>query len=133
MTCTMACSIIVMRRHPQMSALSSACIGAIISAAICWPLGTPLDVTGIQTGPARPLWPHQFGDGPGLFALGSKKLPAVETALIGALDAPMAPLWVWLAFNEEPGINTIIGGGMVFVAVIAHIVASQRRVTPAHA
>jgi drug/metabolite transporter (DMT)-like permease len=50
----------------------------------------------------------------------------VETALIGALDTPLAPLWVWLAFSETPGMNTIVGGLIVFVAVIGHIVASQK-------
>ena len=133
MTCTMACSIIVMRRNPQMSAMASACLGAIISGAICWPLGAPLDVTGVQLFQLVLFGLTNSAVGLAFFALGSKKLPAVETALIGALDTPLAPLWVWLAFSEKPGINTVIGGGMVFAAVIAHIVASQRRAAPAHA
>jgi len=32
-----------------------------------------------------------------LFALGSRLLPAIETGLIGSLDAPLAPVCVWLA------------------------------------
>ena len=133
MTCTMACSIIVMRRNPQMSAMASACLGAIISGAVCWPFGAPLDVTGIQVFHLALFGLTNSAVGLAFFALGSKKLPAVETALIGALDTPLAPLWVWLAFSEKPGINTVIGGGMVFAAVIAHIVASQRRAALAHA
>ena len=31
-----------------------------------------------------------------LFTLGSRMLPAIETGLIGSLDAPLAPIWVWL-------------------------------------
>ena len=42
----------------------------------------------------------------------------------------LAPLWVWLAFNERPGINTLAGGGIVFAAVVFHIVLSQRRAAP---
>ena len=130
MTLSMAFSIILMRRNPQMSALSSACISAIISGAICWPFGAPLDVTGIQVFQMALFGLVNSAMGLAFFALGSKKLPAIETALISALDTPLAPLWVWLAFSETPGWNTFAGGGIVFVAVIAHIVASQRKAAP---
>jgi drug/metabolite transporter (DMT)-like permease len=56
-----------------------------------------------------------------LFTLGARLIPAIETGLIGALDAPLAPLWVWLAFSEIPGRNTILGGILVFGAVLAHV------------
>jgi drug/metabolite transporter (DMT)-like permease len=127
MTCCMAVSIILMRKNPQMSALAAACIGAIISGLICWPLGSPLDVTGVQLFQLALFGITNSAMGLAFFAVGSKRLPAIETALIGALDTPLAPLWVWLAFNEKPGINTIIGGGIVFAAVIYHVIASQRR------
>ena len=60
--------------------------------------------------------------GMALFTLGSKFLPPIETALLGALDAPLAPVWVWLAFGETPSVATLAGGGIVFAAVAAHIV-----------
>lgn len=127
MTCAMAVSIILMRKNPQMSAMAAACIGAVISGLICWPLGSPLDVTGVQLFQLALFGITNSAMGLAFFAVGSKRLPAIETALIGALDTPLAPLWVWLAFNEKPGINTIIGGGIVFAAVIYHVIASQRR------
>jgi drug/metabolite transporter (DMT)-like permease len=126
MTLCMALSIIVMRKNPTMSATPAACIGAVISIFICWPLGTPLDVTGIQIFHLALFGMVNSAIGLAFFAWGSRKLPAVETALIGALDTPLAPLWVWLAFSEKPGLNTVIGGGIVFVAVVGHIIASQR-------
>ncbi|MBL0373176.1 DMT family transporter [Rhizobium sp. KVB221] len=126
MTLSMAASIIVIRKNPTMSVLPSACIGAIISVFICWPLGAPLDVTSLQLCHLALLGVVNSAIGLAFFALGSKKLPAVETALIGALDTPLAPLWVWIAFSETPGINTIIGGGIVLAAVIGHIIVSQK-------
>lgn len=126
MTLCMALSIIVMRRNPTMSATASACIGAFLSIFVCWPLGTPLEVTGIQLVHLALFGIVNSAAGLAFFAWGSRKLPAVETALIGALDTPLAPLWVWLAFNETPGKNTILGGAIVFAAVIGHIVASQK-------
>ena len=127
MTMCMALSIIVMRKNPTMSATPAACIGAVISIFICWPLGTPLDVTGLQIGQLALFGMINSAVGLAFFAWGSRKLPAIETALIGALDTPLAPLWVWLAFAEKPSTNTVIGGAIVFVAVIGHIIASQKR------
>ena len=127
MTSCMAVSIILMRRNPGMSALSSACISGLISGLLCWPLGNPLDVGNIQLAQMALFGIINSSMGLACFAIGSRRLPAIETALIGSLDAPLAPLWVWLAFNERPGVNTLIGGGIVFAAVVFHIVLSQRR------
>jgi drug/metabolite transporter (DMT)-like permease len=133
MTTCMAFSIILMRRNPGMSAMSSACLGGVISGLICWPFGSPLDVTDVQLAQMALFGVINSSMGLACFAIGSKRLPAIETALIGSLDAPLAPLWVWLAFDERPGINTLVGGGIVFAAVILHIVLSQRRAVPAPA
>jgi drug/metabolite transporter (DMT)-like permease len=62
----------------------------------------------------------------GLFALGARMLPPMETALVTALDAPLAPLWVWLFLAETPSAATLIGGGIVLTAVIAHISFSSK-------
>jgi drug/metabolite transporter (DMT)-like permease len=64
-----------------------------------------------------------------LFLLGSRYLPAIQTALISALDAPLAPLWVWLIFAETPSQTTLIGGTIVFLAIVGHI-AQDTRTTP---
>jgi drug/metabolite transporter (DMT)-like permease len=126
MTLCMALSIIVMRKNPTMSATPAAMVGAFISIFVCWPFGAPLDVTPTDLGYLAIFGVVNSSVGLALFAWGSRKIPAVETALIGTLDTPLAPLWVWLAFNEKPGINTVIGGAIVFAAVVGHIVISQR-------
>lgn len=126
MTSCMALSIIIMRKNPTMSATPAACVGAVISIFVCWPLGTPLEVTGLQISQMALFGMVNSAVGLAFFAWGSRKIPAIETALIGALDTPLAPLWVWIAFNERPAANTVIGGSIVFAAVIGHIVASQK-------
>ena len=62
----------------------------------------------------------------GLFVIGSRLIPVVETALIGALETPLAPLWVWLAFGETPSPTTILGGALVTLAVLGHLWLSGR-------
>jgi drug/metabolite transporter (DMT)-like permease len=126
MTSCMAISIIIVRKNPGMKVTPAAMIGALISAAVCWPLGAPLTVDAVQLGQLALFGLVNSAVGLAFFAWGSKKLPAIETALIGALDTPLAPLWVWLAFSETPGGNTLLGGSIVFFAVIIHILLSQR-------
>ena len=54
----------------------------------------------------------------------------METALIGSLDAPLAPLWVWLAFSETPSGSAIMGGLVVFTAVGSYLVVSALKASP---
>ena len=51
----------------------------------------------------------------------------METALISLIDTPLSPFWVWLAFGEKIGQQTMMGGLIVLFAVILHIFLSQRR------
>ena len=104
-----------------------ACLSALLSGLVCWPLGDPLAVTGHELFLLALFGFVNSAVGLALFTLGARLLPAIETALIGSLDAPLAPLWVWLVFNETPGASTIMGGAIVFVAVAAHLIAGASR------
>ena len=44
-------------------------------------------------------------------------------ALLGVLQTPLATLWVWLAFAEQPATATLAGGAIVLVAVVADMLA----------
>jgi len=50
----------------------------------------------------------------------------MESALIGALDAPLAPLWVWLAFGETVSTATLLGGAIILLAVGGDILLANR-------
>jgi drug/metabolite transporter (DMT)-like permease len=69
-----------------------------------------------------------FGLGLILYTIGARHLHAARSALISALDTPLAPLWVWLAFGLRPALASVIGGGIVLVAVITNILSER---TPA--
>jgi drug/metabolite transporter (DMT)-like permease len=43
-------------------------------------------------------------------------------ALIGIAEPVLGPLWVWLVHNEIPSQRTLLGGTIVFLALLAHIV-----------
>ncbi len=128
MTLSMAVATVVARNFRTIPILETACLSSLLSGLICWPLGTPLAVTGHEIGILALFGIVNFAIGLPLFTLGARLLPVIETSLIGSLDAPLAPLWVWLAFNETPSPATLIGGAIVFVAVGVHLVAASREV-----
>lgn len=61
-----------------------------------------------------------------LFMIGARHIPAIETALIGALETPLGPFWVWLAFGIAPGLVTTVGGAIVVGAVVWYIFQDAR-------
>ncbi len=67
----------------------------------------------------------QMGLGMLLLTAGTKRISATESALLGTLDVPLAPLWVWLAFDETIAPLTWLGGGIVLLAVLADIILSS--------
>lgn len=127
MTLAMAAMMVISRRCRTIPILAAACLSALLSALACWPFAAAAALSGEQM-----LFLALFGLvnsalGIALFTLGSRLLPPVETALIGSLDAPLAPIWVWLAFGETPGHNTVLGGLLVFGAVVANTWLGSRR------
>jgi drug/metabolite transporter (DMT)-like permease len=125
MTFGMAVLMVLARKHAQIDLLAAACVSTFFSAMISFPFAG-------QVPPISELFIiAAFGIlsmavGFILFAYGSRLLPPTETALIGALDAPLAPVWVWLFFAETPQNATLIGGGIVFAAVMAHFALQTR-------
>ena len=65
----------------------------------------------------------QLGLGLVLLTFGMRRVATTRAALIGMLDVPLAPLWVWLAFSEVPPLLTLVGGGVVMAAVLWNMTA----------
>lgn len=68
-----------------------------------------------------------------LFSLGAKLIPAAELALLSLMEVVGGILWVWIpifGINEVPGLNTIIGGFIVMLAVAIHGFNAKRKRIP---
>lgn len=127
MTICMALLMVIARHYREIPVMPAACLSALLSALVCWPIGDPLAVSNYELLVLAAFGLVNSAIGLALFTLGARLLPTIETALIGSLDAPLAPLWVWLVFNETPSASTMLGGAIVFVAVVLHVVATARR------
>ncbi len=126
MTLCMAVMMVIIRRYRQTSMLPAAGLSAFLCALLVWPFANPG-----AAGPGDMAYlvlfgATQLGLGLLLLTLGTRLISATESALVSALETPLAPIWVWLAFTEIPPPATLIGGAIVMAAVSAHVVASSR-------
>jgi drug/metabolite transporter (DMT)-like permease len=122
----MAAMILLARGNPQMPALAAGTVAAVVTPLLVVPFSSMSGLDGMNL-----LLLAGFGLinstlGFALFLFGSRHTSPVETALIGALEAALTPVWVWLVFLETPTTPTLIGGVMVLTASVGHILWSAR-------
>ena len=118
MTLSFAVLLVMARRYPSMAMAPINALGALLCALFCFPFvpsGMPsasemlvLAIFGATTTGFAYL----------LFLNGGRLIPSSEAGLVGLLDVPLAPLWVWLVFGEEPTFSALIGGAIALAAVI---------------
>lgn len=118
MVICMAAMMVIARARPQLPTLAAGALSSLWAPLACLPFATMAGIT-----PGNVALMAGFGLintslGFGLFIAGSRHLPAVTTALVGALETPLTPLWVWLVFGETPSPPTMAGGAVVFAAVL---------------
>jgi drug/metabolite transporter (DMT)-like permease len=119
--------MVMSRRYPGIPMLPAASMSGFIGGLLVLPFATQVPASGTDLALVLVSGVANVSLGFGLLAVGARLLPAVETALIGTLEGPLAPLWVWLAFGETPGRQTLLGGALVIAAVLGHLWFSARR------
>jgi len=69
-----------------------------------------------------------------LFLFGSRYVPAAVLTLLTLTEVVLAPVWVWIGFDEVPGTLTLIGGVIVLgaIAVEALLRVRQPRTEAVH-
>ena len=127
MTVLMAFMIISIRRSRGASSLPIAALSSLASSIIAAPLADPATPSALQLAQLSLFGITQLGLGLLLLTAGTRRLSASRVALIGGLDVPLAPVWVWLAFAETPSAATIAGGIAVIVAVLLSTLSSSPR------
>jgi drug/metabolite transporter (DMT)-like permease len=122
-----SCAIVITRHSPQVRMTPAMCLATAMSCCAAFLLSGPVAVSAPDLG-----WLYLFGAinlglGLAMFATGARLIPAALAALVGTLEPALGPIWVWLVHGEVPGTLTIIGGSIVFAALVAHILTDWRR------
>jgi drug/metabolite transporter (DMT)-like permease len=134
MAFSMAMTTVAFRKHPDAGCWQIGCLSNALTATLSVFLAQPFAVTSADLMYLLLFALVQMTLGLGLFVMGTRRLPAADAAIIGLIEAPLAPLWVWLALGETPSERIIIGGVLVLAAaashtIAAHIVAGRKRHT----
>jgi drug/metabolite transporter (DMT)-like permease len=59
-------------------------------------------------------------------ATGPRFLSAPEVGMFYLLETVLAPVWVWIIFAEEPSNQTLVGGSILILALLAHSLWQMR-------
>jgi drug/metabolite transporter (DMT)-like permease len=125
MTILIAIMMVIIRQRRDVSMLPAASLSAFALPLVVWPLASPRAGLGPDLIYLVLFGTVQFGLGLLLLTLGTRLISATRSALIGSLETPLAPLWVWLAFGETPSLMTCLGGAIVLAAVVADVVLNK--------
>jgi drug/metabolite transporter (DMT)-like permease len=121
MTVTFATQLVMARRYPALEMAPVNGAGAALCAILFFPLASStipdpqqlaiLVAFGIATTAGAYV----------LFLVGGRYIPSGEAGLVGMIDVVLAPLWVWLLFEETPSGAALIGGCIVMAAVLWYL------------
>lgn len=53
-------------------------------------------------------------------ATGPRYISGPEVAMFYLLETVLAPVWVWMIFSDVPSTNSLIGGSILIIALVAH-------------
>ncbi len=113
-----AATIVLARARPDVPTTEASVVAIVIVMAVSAPMAvyampaSAMAVLGV-------FGVFQMGVALIMFMAGVRLIPSADAGLISVLESALAPLLVWLTFGENPGLNTLIGGAIVILAVIA--------------
>jgi drug/metabolite transporter (DMT)-like permease len=127
MTVAIAAMTVTVRRHRNTPMVATAALSNFLGSAVSIPFAHGIaSVTGTELFIFAMFGFFQVALGLTLFMLGSRLLPSGQATLIGTLETPLMPFWIWLAFHEVPSSRALLGGALVMGAVVADIVSDIR-------
>jgi drug/metabolite transporter (DMT)-like permease len=126
MTVAIAAMTVAVRRHKDTPMVAAAALSNFLGSIVSVPFAHGI----ASVAPADLIILAMFGFfqvalGLTLFILGSRLLPSGQATLIGTLETPLMPFWIWLAFQEVPASRALVGGALVMGAVVADIVSDS--------
>jgi drug/metabolite transporter (DMT)-like permease len=120
---------VITRRFAHVRMTPATCLGTIFAAAFAASQASDFAVSGADMAWLFAFGVVNLGLGLAFFATGARMIPAAIAALLGTFEPLLGPIWVWLVHAEVPTVRTIVGGAVVFVALLTHIGLELRRQT----
>jgi drug/metabolite transporter (DMT)-like permease len=113
-----AVAIVLTRHQREISMAPATCLSQLLVLLLAAPFSDPGSAGARDLVLLALLGAGQIGLGLALMTTGARLIPAAQTALIGLLEVVLGPIWVWLAYAEQPGTATLVGGAIVVVGIV---------------
>lgn len=127
LTVMFSIAIVITRHSPNVRMTPAVCLGTGMAALAASQLASTYVVSYADLGWLFLFGAMNLGLGLAVFVTGVRLVPAALAALVSTLEPVLGPIWVWLVHAEVPGSRTIIGGAIVFVALLIHILNDWQR------
>ena len=62
-----------------------------------------------------------------IMTIAPKYTPAYQVSLVFLLESVLGSAWVWIAINEVPSLNTIIGGAILLSSVLIYMILETKK------
>lgn len=126
MTLAMAVVMVIYRKFPKTPAGGPSVLQSLFLVGPAFIFGEPLS-TSAQEIAILAAFGLLFAVASITLAEGAKRVPAGQTALLSALEVPLAPVLAYWVLSEVPHQATVVGGGIVLLAVLAAIEKGDHR------
>ena len=125
MTASFAVVIVIARHRREVSMLPATCASQALIVVVVAPFASFGSATASDWRIFAALGVFQMGLGLALLTIGARRLPPAEVALLTLLEVVLGPLWVWLAYSEQPRATTLVGGAIIMAAVVVQATARE--------
>ncbi|MEO3998154.1 DMT family transporter [Mesorhizobium sp. CAU 1732] len=122
-----ACATVITRRFSHVRMTPATCLGTVIAGSFAATQASAFSVSVSDMGFLFAFGALNLGLGLAFFATGARMIAAAYAALLGTFETLLGPVWVWLVHDEIPSGRTILGGSIVFAALMVHIGLEFRR------
>lgn len=118
---------VITRRFAHVRMTPATCLGTVMAALFAATQASGLSVSTADFGLLFAFGALNLGLGLAFFATGARLIAAAFAALLGTFETLLGPIWVWLIHGEVPSTRTVIGGAVVFAALLVHIALEFKR------
>lgn len=122
-----AVATVLTRRFSHVRMTPATCLGTILAAIFASINASSLATNATDAALLFTFGALNLGLGLACFTIGARLIPAAFAALIGTFETLFAPVWVWLVHNEIPSGRTVLGGAIIFLALLTHLGLEFRR------
>ncbi len=98
-----------------------------LSGLVIWGTGQGFALPLYEIAIAVTLGLALLGLGMVLYTFGSQVVPGAELALLSMTEVVLGPIWVWIVLGETAAVATLIGGGILMLAIGFNALTGLRR------